>query len=98
MCDILYLHVSNGELSPIVLCDLNFKRYTYMTLPLEAKKRFATVLQIPEIYPSFTQPAIRWLLFKQKTNGFSVCVRKLGRKILIDLDSFEAWIDSHSKV
>ena len=56
-------------------------------------KRFATVRQIPKIYPVFSVSSIRWLIFNEKTNGFSQCLRRVGRKILIDLDLFEQWID-----
>ena len=58
-------------------------------------KRLATAKKIPEIYPGiFTESSIRWLIFNEKTNGFKHCVRRIGRKVLIDLDAFEDWIDS----
>ena len=57
-------------------------------------KRLAAVKQIPEIYPGiFSQSSIRWLIFNENTNGFSCCIRRVGRKVLIDLDEFEKWID-----
>jgi hypothetical protein len=60
-------------------------------------KRLATVKKTAELYPNaITEPAIRWLIFNEKSNGFSTCIRRLGRKILIDLDSFEHWIDSQT--
>ena len=56
-------------------------------------KRLAPPKQIPVIYPTaFTESSIRWLIFNEKTNGFSCCVKRIGRKVLIDLDQFEAWI------
>jgi hypothetical protein len=56
-------------------------------------KRLAPPKQIPLIYPTaFTESSIRWLIFNEKTNGFSCCVKRIGRKVLIDLDQFEAWI------
>ena len=58
-------------------------------------KRLAPVRKIPELYPhAFTESAIRWLIFNEKQNGFLCCVRRIGRKVLIDLDQFESWIDS----
>ena len=60
-------------------------------------KRLARVRQIPELYPSFTESSIRWLIFNEKSNGFSECLRRLGRKILIDLDQFESWIDQQQE-
>ncbi|MBX3708212.1 MAG: hypothetical protein KIT56_00885 [Gammaproteobacteria bacterium] len=52
-----------------------------------------TPKQLPELYPGvFTEASIRWLIFNEKINGFSCCVKRIGRKVLIDLDQFEAWI------
>lgn len=56
-------------------------------------RRFATVRQAAELYPAFTQASIRWLIFNEKQNGFNVCVRRVGRKVLLDLDQFDSWID-----
>lgn len=54
--------------------------------------RFNTVKQIPTHYPAFTESSIRWLIFNENTNGFNCCVRRVGRKVLIDLNEFELWI------
>jgi hypothetical protein len=58
----------------------------------EMVKRFYTVKQIPSYYPAFTESSIRYLIFNQKQNGFDSCIRKIGKKILIDADDFENWI------
>ena len=61
-------------------------------------KRLATVKTISQIYPGvFTESSIRWLIFNQQENNFAQCVRRLGRKVLIDLDSFELWIDQQAQ-
>lgn len=58
-------------------------------------KRLVPVKKIPELYPgAFSEAAIRWLIFNEKENGFSCCVRRIGKKVLLDLDQFESWIDS----
>lgn len=58
-------------------------------------KRLATVKTIPQLYPGvFSESSIRWLIFNEQENGFAQCVRRLGKKILIDLDAFEAFIDN----
>lgn len=57
-----------------------------------AVSRFLTVKQIPTHYPAFTESSIRWLIFNEIENGFSRCVRRIGRKVLIDIGEFEAWI------
>jgi hypothetical protein len=57
-------------------------------------KRLATVKTIPQLYPGvFSESSIRWLIFNERENGFAQCVRRLGKKVLIDLDRFETWID-----
>ncbi len=57
-------------------------------------KRLAPVKKIPALYPNcFADSSIRWLIVNEHKNGFSCCVRRIGRKILIDLDEFESWID-----
>lgn len=58
-------------------------------------KRLTTVKQTAELYPAFPSSSLRWLIFNKQTNGFAKCIRKIGRKVLIDLDQFESWVDSH---
>lgn len=68
-----------------------------MSLNQDAK-RLATVKTIPQIYPGvFSESSIRWLIFNEKDNGFAHCVRRLGKKVLIDLDQFESWIDKQQR-
>lgn len=68
-----------------------------MSLNQDAK-RLATVKNIPKIYPGvFSESSIRWLIFNEKENGFTQCVRRLGKKVLIDLDQFESWIDQQTQ-
>lgn len=57
------------------------------------KKQYLSVRQLANAYPAFTQSAIRWLIFNEKNNGFGMCIRRIGRKILIDLEQFEGWVD-----
>lgn len=58
-------------------------------------KPYFTVKQLPLHYPAFTENSIRWLIFHEKTNGFNCCVRRIGRKVLIDANEFENWIAGH---
>ncbi len=61
-------------------------------------KRLVTVKQMPFLYSgAFSEAAIRWLIFNEKENGFSRCIRRIGRKIILDLDAFESWIDEKEK-
>lgn len=63
-------------------------------MTISAVKRLATVKQTSEIYPAFSVPSLRWLIFNGNQNGFQACIRKIGRKVLIDLEQLESWIDS----
>lgn len=67
-------------------------------LTTQETKRLATVKNLPPLYPEagFTESSIRWLIFNEKENGFSNCVRRIGKKVLIDLDAFETWIDQQA--
>ena len=38
---------------------------------------------------------LRHLIFNEKTNGFSCCVVRIGRRVLIDEAQFFAWVNSH---
>lgn len=63
---------------------------------IQETKRLSTVKKLPEHYQgAFTESSIRWLIFNEKVNGFSRCIRRIGRKVLVDLDAFEQWIESH---
>ena len=68
-----------------------------MTEELYPKKRYATVKQAVQLYPVFTKSTIRWLIFNEFQNGFSACIRRIGRKVLIDLDEMENWINKQQK-
>ena len=43
----------------------------------------------------FKEGGIRWWLFNRHTNGLNAAVHKVGRSLLIDLEAFQAWIESH---
>jgi hypothetical protein len=61
-------------------------------------RRLVAVKRVPSYYPdaNLTESSVRWLLFNAKDNGFGRCVVRLGRKILIDLDKFEEWMDAQA--
>ncbi|MBK6278513.1 MAG: hypothetical protein IPF57_10500 [Gammaproteobacteria bacterium] len=78
--------------------------------PFEARRRVATVAQAAAAYPAFSHAALRDLIFKSedrfnsrgdriKGNGLADAgaIIRIGRKVLIDLDAFDAWLDSRAK-
>ncbi len=44
-------------------------------------------------YP--TEPGLRWLIFNGEKNGFSEVIRRVGRRVLIDEQSFFDWVDGN---
>lgn len=35
---------------------------------------------------------IRWLIFNAKHNGLDSCIARIGRRVYIDVDGFDAWL------
>jgi hypothetical protein len=61
-------------------------------------KRFATPNQIAGLYPgAFKKSSVRYLIVQREKNGFDCCIRRFGKKILIDLDEFEKWISEQNE-
>ena len=61
-----------------------------------------TIRQLSERYPAFSEPALRNLVFcakpRQSTkgpipgNGLDRAIIRVGRKVLIDAEQFQAWL------
>ena len=58
-------------------------------------KRYLTIRQTAQAYPAMTESALRWLRFNGDVNGFNRCVLAIGRKLLIDAEAFERWLETH---
>ena len=58
-------------------------------------KRLARVAETARTY-NFTEASLRWHIFQAATNGLQAAgaIIRIGRTVLIDLDRFEAWIES----
>lgn len=52
-------------------------------------KRFAAA------YPTYTEGALRWLLFNRRENGLDAAVIRRGRRLLIDVPKFFEWEATH---
>lgn len=66
----------------------------------ETKRKYVTVKQLvnlPEFEGLFSECSIRWYVFNEKEMGFSRCLIRIKRKLLIDLDEFRDWIASHKQ-
>lgn len=56
----------------------------------------ATEWESREGYP--TTSGLRWLIFHERTNGFHKCVRRIGRRVLIDREKFYEWVEEQNNV
>lgn len=75
---------------------------------VERGRRLVTVKELPNIpgYSCFSEAALRHLIFNSEDrltasgeiipgNGLACAVLRLGRRVLLDLDEFDRWIDTH---
>lgn len=68
------------------------------TLP-PPQKIFVTPRQLCERNPAISEGGLRFWLFNSEQNGLEKCVRRVGRKILIDENLFLIdWLDSQKKI
>jgi hypothetical protein len=51
----------------------------------------------PKFHPWPTVRGLRHLVFGEP-NGFSVCVRRVGRRVLIDEAAFFIWVENQSNM
>lgn len=58
-----------------------------------AGKRLIPVTKWTEYHPWPPIGGLRHLIFFEKTNGFSHCVVRLGRRVLIDEEKFFEWAE-----
>lgn len=50
--------------------------------------RLRTFGQFAEAHTAFTEPSLRWLRFNCETNGFKRAFIKVGRRVLVDEETF----------
>jgi hypothetical protein len=58
---------------------------------------YVTVAQLAQRYPAFSQGSIRWLIFNMETNGFNKVVRKIGRKVILNMREFKNFLDEQTQ-
>jgi hypothetical protein len=54
---------------------------------------FLTFDQTAQRFPIFSLRALRQMRFAN-TNNFNSCVRRIGRKVVINVPSFLTWLDN----
>ena len=60
----------------------------------ETRLRLATVSEIVAGYP-FTELGLRALIFRAGSNGLDAAILRIGRRVLLDLDAWECWLEDH---
>ena len=58
---------------------------------------YVTVSQLAKHFPAFSEGSIRWLIFNSHINGFNKVVRKIGRKVILNMKEFKKFIEDHAK-
>lgn len=65
-----------------------------MTESQTTNPQLATVRQFCERHPFMTEGGVRHLIFHAESNGFSRCIRRIGRRVYIDETAFFIWMES----
>ena len=60
-------------------------------------QRLIPVTQWPKFHLFPSIGGLRYLIFNAETNGFSYCLRRIGRRILIDEAKFFEWVEIHNE-
>ncbi|MFP4387187.1 MAG: hypothetical protein ACLFP8_07230 [Alphaproteobacteria bacterium] len=61
------------------------------------ERTLLTVRQFSQKHPAFPEGGLRHKIFyADDKNGFARCIRRMGRKVLIDETAFFQWLDEQS--
>jgi len=58
-----------------------------------SEKRVIPVTEWSSYHPWPSTAGLRWLIFNAGRNGFEKCVRRVGRRVLIDEAAFFVWLE-----
>lgn len=59
----------------------------------DSLKEFVSVQGLVELYPHLiSENQLRWVLRDRQNNGLQPAVKKLGKKLMIHVPSFVAWL------
>ena len=53
-----------------------------------------TIKQLAQENPAFTEASLRWLVFNARQNGLDAAIIRVGRRVLIDLQKLDAWLEA----
>ncbi len=63
----------------------------------ERKNRLIPVTKWNDYHSWPTISGLRHLIFFEHTNGFNQCIRRVGRRVVIDEDAFFEWVETTNK-
>ncbi len=52
-----------------------------------------TIKQLAQENPAFTEASLRWLVFNARQNGLEAAIVRVGRRVLIDSQKLDAWLE-----
>jgi len=64
---------------------------------INCERRLIPVTVWHNHHPWPTQAGLRYLIFNEKKNGFNKVIRRAGRRVLIDEQSFFQWMDEQNE-
>lgn len=44
-------------------------------------------------HPAITEGGLRWLIFRADQNGLDQAIVRVGRRVLIDVEAFNSWLE-----
>ncbi len=62
---------------------------------MSSSKSLRTVSQITRELPAFTEASLRRLVFNSEHNGLARAIVRIGRRVYIDRELFEEWVELH---
>ncbi len=57
-------------------------------------ENLSTVAQVAAANKAFTEPKLRALIQAGASNGLEMALVRIGRRIFIDIEKFNAWLDT----
>lgn len=58
---------------------------------------YYTVKQFAKEKGFLSESGLRYLIFNADTNGFNKVIKRIGKKILIDFNAFNIWLEEINK-
>jgi hypothetical protein len=60
--------------------------------------KLMTLKQTAEQYPAFTENSLRWHLHRRSSSGLSMATVKVGRRVYVDSEAFEKWLEGQREI